>query len=102
MRFLTSEVPLYRSAQPGSRSLSPLPIPIRPRWTRSACVSAADFSTHRYRCATVREGIFLDRKLIPAFELSKRPINAYLLDYSRNPHYKSMLKYNKVSPLMLW
>ena len=49
----------------------------------------------------MREGIFLDRKLIPAFELSKRPINAYLLDYSRNPHYKSMLKYNKVSTLSL-
>jgi len=62
----------------------------------------SDFKSITELCATVRDGIFLDRKLIPAFEPSTRPLNAYLLDYWKNPHYKQMLRHNKVSENHAW
>ena len=69
--------------------------------------AGSDFKSMGEFCRTLRRGLFLDPMLLPAFEVNTAPVNAYLLDYWRNPNlgtkaYKMMLKYNKINENEGW
>ena len=48
--------------------------------------AGSDFKSMGEFCRTLRRGLFLDPMLLPAFEVNTAPVNAYLLDYWRNPN----------------
>ncbi|KAJ1465065.1 hypothetical protein T484DRAFT_2910991 [Baffinella frigidus] len=48
-------------------------------------------------CSTVRKGLYIDPKMVPVFEASEAPLNAYILDFYKHGQFDALDRYNGIN-----
>jgi hypothetical protein len=61
-----------------------------------------NFDSVELLCANMRQGLFLDADMVPVYELSERPLNAYYLDFFKHGQISALVEYNHIHKDDVW
>jgi hypothetical protein len=61
-----------------------------------------NFRTVDALCANMRGGMFLDADMVPMYEPSDRPLNAYYLDFFKHGQVDALVRYNHIPKDDVW